>query len=128
MIELLIILLCDVESGNDPSALGDYRNGVPYAHGILQIHEAVVVDVNAHQDRMIYTHNDAFHPELAKEMFRVYMARYATKQRLGREPTMEDMARIWNGGPNGYRKDATKIYWQKVQAVMLLRERIRDPE
>jgi hypothetical protein len=31
---------------------------------------------------------------------------------------MEDAARNWNGGPNGYRKSATEKYWHKVAAVL----------
>lgn len=53
------------------------------------------------------------------------MQRYATVKRLGRVPTVEDIARIHNGGPNGYKKTATtpaqklKLknldkYWAKV--------------
>ena len=45
-----------------------------------------------------------------------YMNRYATKRRLnGRKPTDEDIARIHNGGPNGYRKPETEAYWNKVK-------------
>ena len=29
--------------------------------------------------------------------------------------TDEDRARIWNGGPNGYKKQATVKYWKKVK-------------
>ena len=32
------------------------------------------------------------------------MKRYATKAQLGHEPTAEDVARIHNGGPNGWKK------------------------
>ena len=44
-----------------------------------------------------------------------YMKRYATEARLGHAPTDEDMARIHNGGPNGYKNAATLDYWRKVQ-------------
>ena len=32
------------------------------------------------------------------------MQKYATKARLGHEPTVEDVARIHNGGPDGWKK------------------------
>jgi hypothetical protein len=32
------------------------------------------------------------------------MQKYATKALLGHEPTVEDVARIHNGGPNGWKK------------------------
>ena len=44
---------------------------------------------------------------------RGYMARYATKRRLGRAVTPVDIARIHNGGPNGYKKKATLGYAKK---------------
>ena len=44
-----------------------------------------------------------------------YMKRYATEARLGHAPTDEDLARIHNGGPNGYKNPATLDYWRKVQ-------------
>jgi hypothetical protein len=31
---------------------------------------------------------------------------------------MEDAARIWNGGPNGWKKKATDSYWQKVARAL----------
>ena len=43
------------------------------------------------------------------------MHRYATVERLGREPTLEDIARIHNGGPNGFKKSSTDAYWAKVK-------------
>jgi hypothetical protein len=52
--------------------------------------------------------------EYSLRTFRRYMARYATERRLGRKPTLEDEARIWNGGPNGYKRAATKPYWNKT--------------
>ena len=44
---------------------------------------------------------------LHEEVMGSYMGRYATPERLGRQPTDEDIARIHNGGPNGYRLDST---------------------
>ncbi len=45
-----------------------------------------------------------------------YMRRYATVARLGHAPTDEDIARIHNGGPNGYKKRKTMAYWNRVQS------------
>jgi hypothetical protein len=55
---------------------------------------------------------------MAIDMFEIYMQRYATKHRLGRKPTLEDMARIHNGGPNGWKKESTKPYWEKVKKLL----------
>ena len=46
------------------------------------------------------------------------MSRYATAQRLGHAPTDEDIARIHNGGPNGYKNPATLPYWEKVKKYL----------
>ncbi|XP_077982542.1 lysozyme-like [Glandiceps talaboti] len=47
-----------------------------------------------------------------------YEARYATKARIGRDPTCEDFSRIHNGGPNGFKNPATLPYWLKVKACL----------
>ena len=46
------------------------------------------------------------------------MNHYATQARLGHAPTDEDLARIHNGGPNGYKKSATLGYWEKVKKYL----------
>lgn len=49
-------------------------------------------------------------------VIQAYMDRYATERRLGHPATDEDIARIHNGGPNGYRKPSTVKYWRKIRA------------
>ena len=107
---LLLAALIAVESSGNPKAIGD--DGLAY--GILQLHSAYVQDA-AEYARQDWVHEDAFDPEKAKQIFRAYMARYATKKRLGREPTYSDLARTHNGGPNGHKKSATDGYWLKVK-------------
>lgn len=46
------------------------------------------------------------------------MSHYATVARLGHVPTDEDIARIHNGGPNGYREANTVAYWRRVQSQL----------
>ena len=43
------------------------------------------------------------------------MSCYATKDRLGHDLCDEDMARIHNGGPDGWKNPATAAYWEKVK-------------
>ena len=50
----------------------------------------------------------------SKEIMNAYISRYATEKCLGEHPTAEEIARIHNGGPNGYKKEATEKYWDKV--------------
>ena len=109
----LLPALAKVESNGNPRAVGDSGKAL----GELQIWSVVVQDVNrAHGTR--YTHADAFDPAKARDICRRYLAIYCTPKRLGRQPTMEDAARIWNGGPNGHRKSATEKYWHKVAQAL----------
>ncbi len=54
----------------------------------------------------------------SEEVIMTYMCRYATEQRLGRPPTDEDIARIHNGGPNGFMNSSTDVYWNAVSACI----------
>ncbi len=110
----LILALISIESNGDDLARGDKNQ----AYGCLQIWSVYVQDANQYAGTS-YAHKDAFSREAAIAMFRAYMARYANERRLGRPVTAEDIARIHNGGPNGYRKPATEAYWQKVKAELL---------
>jgi hypothetical protein len=109
----LLRAITHVESGGDNSAVGD--GGLAY--GSLQIHRGVVLDVNRVYGTS-YTHTDAFDRASAVDLYYKYLAIYAVERRLGRTPTNEDKARIWNGGPNGFRKSATENYWQKVRRAL----------
>lgn len=105
----LILALWAVESEGakypPPGALGEV--------GPLQIRPILVDDLNrlGHS----FTYADRHDLEKSKAMCRIYLAHYATRQRIGREPTAQDMARIWNGGPRGWRKPSTLPYWRKVR-------------
>ena len=108
--EKLIPALVRVESNGNPKAVGD--NGK--AFGILQIWSVVVQDVNTAYGTK-FTHRDAFDPKKAEQICRLYLSHYCTAKRLGRRPTYQDAARIWNGGPKGHLKSATLGYWAKVK-------------
>jgi len=115
----LLLAIMIVESNLNPNAIGDDGK----AFGILQIHEAYVKDANELSIRgggKRFTHNDMFSQLYSINVFCLYMQRYATEKRLGRSPTQEDIARIHNGGLNGFRKDSTLKYWEKVQVELRL--------
>ena len=54
----------------------------------------------------------------SERVIRAYMCRYATEERIGRPVTDEDIARIHNGGPNGWRRASTDEYWERVQNAL----------
>jgi len=80
------------------------------ALGPLQIHRNYWLD-----SKVQGTYEDCASLEYSRRVVIAYMARYATRDRLGFEPTPEVIARIHNGGPNGYKKKATLKYWEKVK-------------
>lgn len=86
--------------------LGDNGNAL----GPLQIHLSYFKDSNisGSYDQVSVLRN-------ATTVFLAYMDRYGTSRRLGHTPTAEDVARIHNGGPNGYKKSSTLAYWNKVR-------------
>jgi len=108
-----IMLLAMVESGQDPSAVGDNFEAL----GMLQMHPGYVRDA-ANYANENWRHIDALDEVTSIKIFRAYMDRYATEERLGRPVTWEDIARIHNGGPNGYKKKSTIKYWNKVKCLM----------
>ena len=108
----LIAALIAVESGGAALEIGDGGR----AYGCLQIHAGVVKDVNRVFKRN-FRHKDAFDPAKAQEICRLYLIHYATPLCVGKsdEEVAEICARIWNGGPRGYRKQSTLKYWKKVR-------------
>ena len=107
-----------VETGgeSDPdNAVGDNGRAV----GAYQLHHCYIEDVgrgwNGGDD---FDDDDRLNKEKSRIMVRRYLSHYATYRRLNRYPTFEDMARIHNGGPNGWKKESTKKYWEKIKAVL----------
>lgn len=103
----LLAALLAVESGGNDMAIGDHGR----ARGALQIHAAVVEDVNrVHGTR--YTHHDMHDRKAAVRVCSLYLATYAPGA------STEVQARTWNGGPRGATKAATLGYWGRVKAKM----------
>jgi hypothetical protein len=96
-----------VESGNNDQAIGDQGRAI----GCLQIHKAVVLDVNKFTGSD-YRHQDMTNRAQARAVCEAYLRHY------GRGKTTEQQARIWNGGPTGDRKQATVAYWRRVQKAI----------
>jgi hypothetical protein len=107
----VITALIAIESGGNPLAVGDHGE----ARGVLQIHQCVIADVNRFAHTR-YTWDDAWDEGKSVAICVLYVRHYATPQRLGHAPTAEDVARVWNGGPDGWKKPSTRRYWQGVSA------------
>jgi hypothetical protein len=101
----LISALIIVESGGNDMAIGD--NG--RALGPLQIHRAVVVDVNRFTGSS-YRWESMTNRAQARAVCEAYLKHW------GKGCTTEQLARKWNGGgPAGDKKKTTEAYWQKVK-------------
>jgi hypothetical protein len=97
-----------VESNHNDSA---YHAGED-AVGCLQIRKCMVDDVNRILKRqksyIRFTYDDRWLRHKSIEMFNIYCNHYGLT-------TAEEMARCWNGGPQGMNKPLTTTYWRKVQ-------------
>ncbi len=112
-----------VESGGDTSAIGD-KNLTNQAYGAYQIRKPYYDDAvrfnsslsqeGSFPESVMGAGSEAY----SEKVIESYMGGYATERRLGRQPTDEDIARIHNGGPNGYKYDSTLGYWEKVKDAM----------
>ena len=99
-------------------------NGRSGATGIVQIRMSALADVNRIARSMglvvQYKPSDRLDPAKAREMWRLYLAYYGEcyAEETGRQPSYQVYARIWNGGPTGWRKRDTRGYWGRVRNLM----------
>ena len=110
----LLAAMCEVESNGDCSKIGKVGE-----LGCYQIRECFWQDALEHDPSIGGKYEDvAKDKDYAEKVILAYWDRYATTKRIGREPTDEDRARIHNKGPNGYKKDASLPYWNKVKMIL----------
>ena len=107
----LILALIAIESGGNNQAIGDHQLAV----GCLQIRREVIEDVNRIYSTR-YSRFDCFDRLASINICRLYLYHYGSK--LPAPASVEDLARIWNGGPTGWKKPSTKPYWAKVQQIL----------
>ena len=103
-IDTLLNAVMAVESNFDTMAYNAKEN----AAGVLQIRPIMVREVNRLLGKDKYTLKDRWSKAKSIEMFNVI--RSHTKN-----ATDEMIARNWNGGWNGHKKQRTLKYWNKVK-------------
>ena len=125
-----VLALIMQESGGNDRAIGD--GGA--SHGPLQIQKECIMDVNRYRKakgwKQFKFPEDCYDRQKAEACLIIYTRIYANEKRLGRPPTWEDYARIWNGGPNGYKNRVDKNgnptkatintlkYWDKLKKAL----------
>lgn len=100
----LIDAIIYVESRGDINAYNAKENAV----GCLQIRPIMLKEVNRLLGYNKYKLADRWNKQKSIQMFNV-IKEHTTN------PTDEKLARNWNGGWNGYKKQSTLKYWQKVK-------------
>lgn len=106
--------LAAVESGGDDNAVNAREN----AHGRYQIRAAYLADANEYAGTS-YTLADCHDPAIARAVVEAYLTRYGNAlARTGRLVTARDLARIHNGGPNGWQKAATLGYAERFERAL----------
>ena len=108
-VKTLVDALILVESSGNPNAFNKKEN----ACGCLQIRPIMLREVNRilrkqNNDKR-FTKEDRWSCGLSQEMF------YIWRNYHHENSSDEIIARNWNGGPRGYKKQSTEHYWNKVQ-------------
>ena len=121
---LLLTAIMAVETGgcvNPLEAVGDDGRSV----GCLQIQEAVIEDVNRVYDTS-FESKDRLSQGASFRIAQLYLSHWGKvyERKTGKKATVEVLARIWNGGPNAYKKTG-KVksnldeYWSKVKRELI---------
>ena len=110
-ITTLVDALIMVESNGNPNAYCKKEKAV----GCLQIRPIMLKEVNRilrkQKSTKRFSLEDRWDCGLSEEMF------YIWRNYHHEDSSDEVIARNWNGGPRGYKKQSTKHYWQKVQKL-----------
>ena len=104
----ILSAIISVESSNNDSAHAKNEDAV----GCLQIRRTMVDDINRilrmKKASIRFKYDDRWNRYKSIKMFEIYCKHYKLT-------TYEQIARCWNGGPNGLNNPATMVYWEKVQ-------------
>lgn len=95
-------------SGRIGKILGDGGKAL----GPLQIHYKTWKDAVEFDKSIKGKYKDCSDLNYSKKIFIAYLNKYAAGKSL------EERARIWNGGPQGHKKAETKKYWNKVKQLL----------
>jgi hypothetical protein len=103
-----------IESNNTDSVVEVGGHGF----GRYQIYN-ICVKGSGMTDLLGYSHNDMFNPEKSKHVFWATMGIFCHTfaQKHGRYPAYEELARMWCGGSEGYKSNATLNYLNKYKKL-----------
>lgn len=111
----LFAAMRQVESYNGRELVGDKGR----SRGVYHIQACYVADVNRVYGTK-FTLIDRDNPVKAHRIVRLYLSHYGRLYThvTGKPVTCEILARIHNGGPEGWKKKSTLKHWRRVARVM----------
>lgn len=88
--------------------------------GPLQIQTVVIEDINRILGYNAYVAEDRWNLEKSCEIFWIYLTYYGEvyHRRTGKNPTVETYLRMWNKGPNGWKKPESLFHWEKAKKLI----------
>jgi hypothetical protein len=103
-----------IETGGTDSITAEQGRGVG-RYGIYN----VCVRGSGLMDLLGYEHIDMMSKEKSDHVFWAMMGIfcYQYAQKHGHYPNYEDLARMWAGGPTGYKKNSTLKYLEKFKTI-----------
>ena len=113
LLAILIPILMQIESNNNPDAIGDNGDAV----GILQIHEIMVDDVNRIIGTEVFDYDDRTDKNASIAMCRTYLKHYGRNKVSLKNTKIENLVvlgRMWNAGPKGHTKLCSLPYAKKI--------------
>lgn len=108
-VDTLLDAMYTVESKRGKELVGDGGRAI----GPYQIWREYWQDAVEFDKTIGGKYEDCMNKAYAEKIVRAYWARYAPKG-----ATLEQLARIHNGGPKGHTRNATLKYWQKIVKEM----------
>jgi hypothetical protein len=108
-VDNLLDAMYSVESNRGKNLVGDGGKAI----GPYQIWREYWQDAVEHDKSIGGKYEDCMNKAYAEKIIRAYWARYAPKG-----ATLEQLARIHNGGPRGHKRSATVKYWNKIVKEM----------
>jgi hypothetical protein len=113
--DVFFAIIMAIETGGHPSP--NHAKGDAGELGCVQITKICVDDINRIIGHKEYDYKDRTCPIKSKYMMRVYLDHWGSRyERLtGKEATDGILARIWNGGANGWKSQSTIRYLEKYK-------------
>lgn len=108
--EILVAAIAAIETGSTGPIPGDGGRAI----GPLQIHQCVIDEVNRLEKTSLKL-SDMTDPSYSSYVCRLYLVYWAS--RMDHDPSVSELARIWNGGPYGPVKSSTADYGRRVAAM-----------